>query len=521
MAYDESRLPEWQRWLNSFCENWIFAFLVAMAIRHFCLEAFRIPTSSMEPMLYGDVGMNGDHVVVDKLWWRFTGTHRWDVTVFQYPRPELENGDDARPAVDSTGRRLDVPLIKPLFCRNFVKRCLVLPGDTFYFANGDLHLKDGERFSIPQKSASTQEAIWLDIWQHGDQPGYRPWSAVGGAVIEGDGDGPGIGFSLTAGATATFTQPLRNLWIKPGPVMVAPIGQPELAEVDVSLTKPLFEWKGRPGNVWNLDAWSVNRLTVRDQRARGSDSSIHGANLNGIMNEWLRDVRLVGQLTAIQGQVELHLRQGKAHDLVLAIDAQGWKARIDGQEVGSGSGSLVGRRLAFGHLDGRLGVWIDGERKVDALVDEVDTQIQRARLDVTGEGRIGFGSLLVQRDVHYTARGFLADDTAMVREYDQRANNAANPLLADQAADYVRMAGDVRAQLLGKLPSQLTQREKVGPIAFSPATAVTAPAGCYLMLGDNSPFSLDGRMWGFVPEENLRGRALSVVFPPSRWRIVR
>ena len=47
----EDRLPGWQRWLNITCENWIFAFIVAMAIRHFCLEAFRIPTASMEPML--------------------------------------------------------------------------------------------------------------------------------------------------------------------------------------------------------------------------------------------------------------------------------------------------------------------------------------------------------------------------------------------------------------------------------------------------------------------------------------
>jgi len=41
------------------------------------------------------------------------------------------------------------------------------------------------------------------------------------------------------------------------------------------------------------------------------------------------------------------------------------------------------------------------------------------------------------------------------------------------------------------------------------------------MLGDNSPTSWDGRAWGFVPAENLRGRAIAVVLPFSRWRIVR
>jgi signal peptidase I len=56
-------------------------------------------------------------------------------------------------------------------------------------------------------------------------------------------------------------------------------------------------------------------------------------------------------------------------------------------------------------------------------------------------------------------------------------------------------------------------------VADSPATAVTAPAGAYLMLGDNSPHSWDGRAWGWVPAENIRGRALLVVMP--RWHWVR
>ena len=45
-------------------------------------------------------------------------------------------------------------------------------------------------------------------------------------------------------------------------------------------------------------------------------------------------------------------------------------------------------------------------------------------------------------------------------------------------------------------------------------------AHAYLMLGDNSPLSWDGRNWGWVPETNLRGRVLAVVLPPSRWHVV-
>lgn len=44
------------------------------------------------------------------------------------------------------------------------------------------------------------------------------------------------------------------------------------------------------------------------------------------------------------------------------------------------------------------------------------------------------------------------------------------------------------------------------------------PEGHYLLLGDNSRNSRDGRYWGWVPNENIVGRVSCIWFPPARWR---
>lgn len=42
------------------------------------------------------------------------------------------------------------------------------------------------------------------------------------------------------------------------------------------------------------------------------------------------------------------------------------------------------------------------------------------------------------------------------------------------------------------------------------------PEGHYFCLGDNGPESVDSRYFGWVPEENIVGRAFAVAYPPSR-----
>jgi signal peptidase I len=115
-------VPQQKSALREYAEALIVAVLLALVIRTFVVQAFKIPSGSMIPTL--DVG---DHILVSKFIYDFTTPKRGDVIVFKYPQDES---------------------------RDFIKRVVGLPGDT-------LEIR-GRQLLINEKPLSEPYARFVD-----------------------------------------------------------------------------------------------------------------------------------------------------------------------------------------------------------------------------------------------------------------------------------------------------------------------------------------------------------------------
>lgn len=101
------------------------AVLMAFILKSFVVQAFFIPSASMEPTLQGGNGIPADRVLVDKLSYRFRGVNRGDVIVFEAP-PDFPE-----------------PTITDL-----IKRVIGLPGDELVFDGGRVQV-NGQAIDEP------------------------------------------------------------------------------------------------------------------------------------------------------------------------------------------------------------------------------------------------------------------------------------------------------------------------------------------------------------------------------------
>jgi signal peptidase I len=76
-------------------------------------------------------------------------------------------------------------------------------------------------------------------------------------------------------------------------------------------------------------------------------------------------------------------------------------------------------------------------------------------------------------------------------------------------------ATELREKLPGREHAVL--EDNLRPVVDQGEGEWVVPAGHYLVIGDNRDRSEDGRFWGMLPEDRLRGKAFLVWLNCSGW----
>ena len=94
--------------IKEWVESIIIAFILAMIIRTFVVQAFKIPSGSMRPTL-----LERDRILVNKFIYRFGEPERGDIIVFKYPEDKK---------------------------KDFVKRLIAKSGETVELKDGNIYI---------------------------------------------------------------------------------------------------------------------------------------------------------------------------------------------------------------------------------------------------------------------------------------------------------------------------------------------------------------------------------------------
>lgn len=142
------------------------AVVMALFLKHFVVEAFKIPSGSMQPTLIGDpdAGVE-DRILVDKLAYLVREPARWDVAVFRYP-------------LDRS--------------KSFVKRIAGVGPEELLIRDGDVFVRTGEEpWRVARRPRAVQDDMWLRIdlekapispWRPDNLPRSSTWTSEGDTV---------------------------------------------------------------------------------------------------------------------------------------------------------------------------------------------------------------------------------------------------------------------------------------------------------------------------------------------------
>ncbi len=132
--------------------GFLYFVIILLIIKLFFVDAYNIPSRSMEPTL-----IQGDFILTNKLVYKLTDPRRGDIVVFIFPKPEL------------FGKKLvKTPILRDFLNINFIKRVVGLPGDVISFNNGRLTINGKPlRYEFVREDNSTE--VYYEYIPRGDK----------------------------------------------------------------------------------------------------------------------------------------------------------------------------------------------------------------------------------------------------------------------------------------------------------------------------------------------------------------
>ncbi len=508
--------PDQGDWIDTM-QGLLIAFVVAMVFRGFVLEGFFIPTGSMGPTLRGqhvrmrgqgtgyaydvDAGplfeggmpASGHMPLVDPMVTRQFPVADGEVGLL---RAQSVAGDRVLtikylPWVFEP-HRWDVPVFRnppdPVGeSMNYIKRLVGLPGESLVLADGDVFTGSldatPDTLRIQRKPEMVQRAVWQPFWR-------SDWEPTDVKRLE---------------------QALRRSW--PGPALTPPEAdrakwswgaRREWSWSEAGATSLELDQRNWPLTDWNAyNAWRRTlEFPISDVRLSGTFEPKDPSAFSAVAQLVTRGVR-----------IEAGLRDGQVFAQV--VPAQG-----AGTPLASATAKLEAvpaiLSLDVWHVDQQVWVFVDGRRLVQlpyelteggtspsARLQSTGIDLARYRQDPVGNKPRSAESL----GWRFSGSPFAARNLRLDRDLYYQPG----PLLpGNQVASNGPILGGLAFACDPQHPAQLGVDD-------------------FLMLGDNSPASRDGRFWGrphpilkgaigfekpfLVPRQLLVGKAVCVYFP--------
>ena len=327
------------------------------SLKFFLIEAYQIPTSSMQPALMGD-SQKGvfDRILVDKLAFLLREPRRWEVAVFKYPLHQAQN---------------------------YIKRIWGLPGEWILVQGGDVWQGSPGDFpaalrprSVLRKPRSLQERLWLEVYDSDKLPDTlgrvlrEPRESAGRARMEPEEEGALLEVRAPGGMVAYFETIFDDL---------AHGYHPDASRaVRAALDAP--------------GPLPTDRFYPSDLRLR-----LEFEPLEGLERLLLEIEERPGRGTFTY-RLELPVGAGEGPARLLANDRLQAETKIAALSPGER------HRVEFWSWDDRLLALLDGEPilTADLQTEGEELQANQVRLGAASPGKLRLHRLRLDRDIYYT-----------------------------------------------------------------------------------------------------------------------